>query len=63
MSPNGKESLGPEEILWNYRNDKGIKQRENFNFYLLTLACIYLALSYEDDVQVPPGTSGTFIHT
>jgi hypothetical protein len=61
MSPNGKESLGPEEILWNYRNDKGLKQRENFNFYLLT-HIPSLAIR-TDDVQVPPGTSGRFIHT
>jgi hypothetical protein len=40
MPPNGKESLGSEEILWNYRNDKGIKQRENLNSYLLTLTYI-----------------------
>jgi hypothetical protein len=40
MSANGKESLGPEEILWNYRNVKGMKQRENFNSYVLSLAYI-----------------------
>jgi len=38
MSPNVKQSLGPEGMLWNYTNDKGIKQRENFNSYLLTFA-------------------------